>query len=147
LAAQNSSMKVLDLLHSNGLKADQLVMRAAGAAASSQPLRWLFSKGYPYASSAAYAAAQNASLEVLQFLHSSAVVPEWPVHALTFLLQAAAAAGRIDNCRWLRLQGADWPETLTWQMLPWPARIIEWARDEGCDVPAAVQLPDFDWLE
>jgi hypothetical protein len=146
-AARHSSIRVLDLLHDTGLRADPLVMRSAGAAATSQPLRWLLSRDHPYASSAAYAAAQNRSLEVLQFLHISANVPEWPAHLLTFLLQAAGAADRIDNCRWLRQQGADWPDTFTWQLQPWPASSIEWAREEGCDAPAALQLPDFDWLE
>jgi hypothetical protein len=146
-AARFSSIRVLDLLHATGLRADPLVMRSAGAAATSQPLRWLLSRDYPYESSAAYAAAQNRSLEVLQFLHSSADVPEWPAHMLTGLLQAAGGAGCIDNCRWLRQQGADWPDTLTWQLQPWPAGSIEWAREEGCDAPAALQLPDFDWLE
>eukprot|EP00953_Heterococcus_sp_UTEX-ZZ885_P029602 15703-Heterococcus_DN1.PRE.2 len=146
-AARFSSIRVLDLLHATGLRADPLIMRSAGAAATSQPLRWLFSRNYPYESSAAYAAAQNRSLEVLQFLHSSADVPEWPAHMLTGLLQAAGGAGRIDNCRWLRQQGADWPDTLTWQLQLWPAGSIEWAREEGCDAPAALQLPDFDWLQ
>jgi hypothetical protein len=132
-AALACSMRVLNLLYDNGFKPNANAVQAAGAAATTEPLRWLFSKGCPHYYKADVAAARNASLEVLQFLHEH-LEQQWNAQMLRSLLWAASASGRLENCKWLREQGAAWPQHLD----TWPQHSIDWARGEGCDAPAPV---------
>jgi hypothetical protein len=137
-AALACSMRVLNLLYDNGYKPDFYAVQAAGAAATTEPLRWLFSKGFTSHGKADYAAAKNAPLEVLQFLHDHSE-QSWSAPELRYLLWAAGSGGRLDNCKWLRQQGAPWPQYLD----PWAQNCIDWAREEGCDAP--LEDPEIDW--
>eukprot|EP00953_Heterococcus_sp_UTEX-ZZ885_P029603 15703-Heterococcus_DN1.PRE.3 len=137
-AALACSMRVLNLLYDNGFKPNGDAVKAAGAAATTEPLRWLFSKGCPHYYKADYAAAKNAPLEVLQFLQAN-LEQQWTAQELRFLLLLAGEGGRLENCKWLRQQGAAWPQHLE----GWPDDCVEWAREEGCDAPLVAPLPEL----
>ena len=90
--------------------------------------------------------AKVASIDVLKFLDAEGVV--FSAAELTSLLSAAGymsvvqyGAGvneGIASARWLRNQGAAWPAVLGWydvdtdEMHPWPRKLVQWARAQGC---------------
>jgi hypothetical protein len=62
----------------------------------------------------------------------------WSTEELTVMLQRAGANGHaLPLSKWLREQGAEWPEELynSDTNQDWCAECVEWARGEGCTAP------------
>jgi hypothetical protein len=81
-----------------------------------------------------HAAAKGGSIEVMEYILQQGVVSE-STH-LTDMLQAAGAYKRLAAAQWLRQQGAEWPDSLTYywrgRCKRWKGEVLAWARAQGC---------------
>jgi hypothetical protein len=126
-AALAGSTCVMDVLYESGQKPPEQALQAAGAAATTDSLQWLFDKGLKYTPKVGLAAARNAPLAVLQYLDASEQVPEWSETELRQLLLVAGIGGKLDSAKWLRdVKRAPWPLQLVYRNRKWTAPCLEW---------------------
>jgi hypothetical protein len=63
------------------------------------------------------------------------VEPAASAAQLTHVLNVAGANNKLRVAKWLRQQGAEWPEELRINPFSWKGNVLQWARDEGCTAP------------
>jgi Ankyrin repeats (3 copies) len=91
-------------------------------------LRWLIDNGCPLdAQSMGQSAAEGGSVEVLSYLQQQGLLTSAAL--LTVMLDLAAVFGKLDAAKWLRAQGAQWPEEFRYYL---SAEVMTWAIAEGC---------------
>jgi hypothetical protein len=109
-----------------------------------QILNWLIEHGVTYDDEIALLAAQHNRDKVLEHVLDNPNT--WDTafidgYKLKQLLHAAGAFGSLEACRWLRNNGASWPNVhaLYWppnhcprDALCWSEDTVEWAKAEGC---------------
>jgi hypothetical protein len=64
--------------------------------------------------------------------------------ALSDMLNLAGSNGHLDAAKWLREQGAAWPQMLCAGFHEWSGPALVWAREEGCISPVALVNGPFD---
>jgi hypothetical protein len=134
----------------NDLQDDYAMIAEAVRGSRIQIVKWLHEHLTIGDCSFAIDAAKNNSVKELEYLIDNA--ESWDSQAdedckLQDLLSRAAAYGSLDACKWLRAQGANWPDELAYRvflcgdMVKWHKNAIAWARAEGC----TAALPDSDY--
>jgi hypothetical protein len=84
-------------------------------------------------------AAQGGSIDALEYLPHRGIM--FTARILRDMLQIAGACNKLAAAKWLRAQGAEWPDVLSWQQrwsepaLAWSGDTLAWARAEGCTSP------------
>jgi hypothetical protein len=102
-------------------------------------LRWFRQHGCPwYVEELACFAAHTDSVALLEFMQQQGV--EFTTGQLTILLSVAGADDSLTTAKWLKQQGAEWPEVLQDCGLytdgeQWYGDTLAWARAEGCTAP------------
>jgi hypothetical protein len=91
-----------------------------------------------------HAAAKGGCTAVMEYVLQQGVVSEYVLQKgvvsdsahLTDMLQAAGAYKRLAAAQWLRQQGAEWPDSLTYywrgRCKRWKGEVLAWARAQGC---------------
>eukprot|EP00953_Heterococcus_sp_UTEX-ZZ885_P002161 1680-Heterococcus_DN1.PRE.7 len=109
-----------------------------------QILNWLIEHGVTYDDEIALLAAQHNRDKVLEHVIDNPNTWDTAVrddYKLKQLLHAAGAFGSLEACKWLRNNGASWPDVhaLYWppnhcprDALYWSEDTLEWAKAEGC---------------
>jgi Ankyrin repeats (3 copies) len=95
-----------------------------------EALRWLLSNRCPRDKlKLGKAAARGGSVDVLTCLQQQGLLTSIPL--LTDMLDIAARNNKLAAAKWLRDQGAEWPDAFDrWR--PWSDEVLAWARTEGC---------------
>jgi hypothetical protein len=166
-AARSGVVSIFEWLQQQHLELSCHVMSKAAQYGHLSLCKWLYNAGCPWDSSACRGAVDGGHLEVLRFLHDSgclwneeyilysAVVAtrnkanmlqylwEQGVQAdtaeLTDLLGYAGSNDELEKAKWLRENGAQWPDVLQDpDGVPWSDHmpVVAWARAEGCTAPA-----------
>jgi hypothetical protein len=109
---------------------DTSTCAAAASAGRASTLRWLMEHGCPWdADTLHIAAVQGGRLGTLLVLQQQGMV--FTAAMLTDMLSRAGRLKNLAIAKWLRAEGAEWPEALTWHPER-AAEAIAWARAEGC---------------
>jgi hypothetical protein len=96
-------------------------------------LRWLHEHGCPCMLDVIYLpAAQGGSVDAMKFLQQQGIV--YTAVMLREMLNVAGAYSKLAAAKWLRAQGAEWPQVLEYGQ-PWTGDTLLWARAEGCTSP------------
>eukprot|EP00953_Heterococcus_sp_UTEX-ZZ885_P014617 8275-Heterococcus_DN1.PRE.4 len=145
-AAEHGHLNMCRYLVDQGGQLTKKACKHAARGGHTETLRWLLAQGCPYkVSSISRGAASSGSIGVLTYvLELGAAITTAPV--LTSMLTTAGAFGHLDAAKWLRKQGAVWPEVLedehaSWanpervQRRQWSGAVLQWARQEGCVSP------------
>jgi hypothetical protein len=84
------------------------------------------------------AAAYHSRIDILEYLQQLPDQPVWTPVQLTALLDLAGLNQQVAVAKWLRQQGAEWPEVLGRVGRKWQGKALLWARREGCtsELPA-----------
>jgi hypothetical protein len=78
-------------------------------------------------------AAQGGTVEALRFLQQQGIVTSTAM--LTDMLGHAALNNKLAAAKWLREQGAEWPNSIEYGWSPWSSEVLDWAVAEGYIVP------------
>jgi hypothetical protein len=135
------TMPVLQFYLQGGATAAEDACYEAAFSSSLGVLQWCWAQGYTFDSvGVGSAAASSGSLEKVQWLFNELKCSEkWSTADRTEMLQTAGANGHaLPLCKWLREQGAEWPEMLSdpYEYKLWCEECVQWARGEGCTSPA-----------
>eukprot|EP00953_Heterococcus_sp_UTEX-ZZ885_P028202 15048-Heterococcus_DN1.PRE.4 len=183
-AAGVSTVEVLTWLHETGLEFDGCCMQYAAKSGRLNNCKYLLSTGCPFTDAVcseaalighfevvrwahqagcplidgdeiAQHAARLGNLETLQYMQQQQIV--WTAAELSELLNAAGAYEHLDVAKWLRQQGAQWPDALQHacrallgiHLKHWKGETLVWARAEGCTsvLPAAADIVIHDPVE
>jgi hypothetical protein len=100
-------------------------------------LSWLREHGCPWNLGMSHLyAAQGGSIDMMVYVQQQRVV--FTAQMLTHMLKIAGVHNKLAAAKWLRHEGAAWPNELSYWRQPWSGDVLEWARAEGCTAP--VQL-------
>jgi hypothetical protein len=113
-AANNSYFELIQALHERGCPIDV------------HPVRWH--------------AARYGRIDMLQYLLQLPDQPVWTPEQLTALLNLAGLSEHLAVAKWLRQQGAEWPEVLGRNGSMWKDKLLQWARRQGC---TSSELPAY----
>jgi hypothetical protein len=105
-AANNGFFELVQALHERGCPIDV------------HPVRWH--------------AARYGRVDILEYLLQLPDQPVWTPEQLTALLNLAGLNQHLAVAKWLRQQGAEWPEVLGNTTRKWKGKTLQWARREGC---------------
>jgi hypothetical protein len=151
-AASAGHVHVLDFLRQHGCPLGSSAINAAASANEMPVLRWLHQHTSTFRMEEVCAfAAAHGSIEAMAYLlpHIEHNPFEWlfsetmdlkPTRALSKMLSIAGCNDQLDAAKWLRQQGAAWPESLRFGMTVWSGAVLAWAREEGCIAPTASGL-------
>jgi hypothetical protein len=116
-------------LHNNDCPWDTMACSLAVSCGHCSTLRWLREHGCPWQDDYIHlAAAQGGSVNVMVYLQQQGIV--YTAAKLKNMLDVAGACNQLAAAKWLRQQGAEWPEVL-WSHAHWSGDVLEWARAEG----------------
>jgi hypothetical protein len=97
-------------------------------------LRFLRQRGCPWiAEQVRTHAAAVGSVELLQYLQQQGLLAT--ADQLTLVLNIAGAHCKLEAVKWLRDQGAQWPDKLKYKSKCWRGAALSWARPQGCTAP------------
>jgi hypothetical protein len=78
----------------------------------------------------------------MAYLQQQSEGVEWNAKLMTDMLNNAGASNKLAAAKWLRQQGAEWPDRLhdsdyaySSNKGIWSGEVLQWARDEGCTSP------------
>jgi hypothetical protein len=147
-AAGAGHVHVLAFLRQHGCPMGERAVKAAASANQVPALRWLHEHTPAFCMKSVRAtAAAHGSIEAMAYLlphieHNpfeylfSERIDVKPTRALTTMLNIAGCNGQLDAAKWLRQQGAEWPESLFYGLKEWSGATLEWARKARCTSPA-----------
>jgi hypothetical protein len=96
-------------------------------------LRWLREHDFPWqADGLPLLAARGDSVDTMVALQQLGIV--FDAELLTDMLNVAGVHSKLVVAKWLRQQGAEWPDVLQWTEA-WAGDALAWARAEGCTSP------------
>jgi hypothetical protein len=129
-------LSMCQYLRSEGCAWDTNAPKRAAFPGHADTLRWLHEQGCPWiAAEVCTEAAEGRHVEVMRYLLHELALPT--PELLQVMLNAAGAWEHLEAAQWLRQQGADWPDVLKYEGIPWSATCLAWARQQGCTAPAA----------
>jgi hypothetical protein len=73
-------------------------------------VKWMLENGSTFESAGDYSAVCSGSVDMLIYLQSIGH-GDWSKHALKQHLGLAGALGHVEIVKWLRAQGAEWPDS------------------------------------
>jgi hypothetical protein len=118
-------------LHAEGCPWTTEICDAAAGNGHASTLRWLHEHGFDwYDDTIHQAAAKGGSVEALAYVQQQGIV--FTAEKLTDMLSITGALSHLAAAKWLRQQGAEWPEVLQWGDQQWSGDVLAWARAEGC---------------
>jgi hypothetical protein len=127
-AAQHNQLSSLQYLHSEGCEWDSTVLDVS--ADKLELFQWAAEHDYPgEAHTVCSEVAKRGSVPVLIYLQQKGLIT---AENLTHLMNVAGAYNRLAAVKWLRQQGAEWPDVLLYINEVWSCSTLEYARDEGC---------------
>jgi hypothetical protein len=101
-------------------------------------LRFLRQRGCPWdADQVRIGAAVVGSVELLQYLQQEGLLAT--AAQLTLVLNIAGAHCKLEAVKWLREQGAQWPDKLKYKSKYWRGATLAWARLQGCTAPLGTE--------
>eukprot|EP00953_Heterococcus_sp_UTEX-ZZ885_P007680 4633-Heterococcus_DN1.PRE.4 len=135
LAVFRGRMAMCQYLHAQQCPWDDSATSQAAKDGHIDILRWLIDNGCPCdAFGTGKSAAEGGGVEVLSYLQQQGLLTSAAL--LTVMLDLAAVFGKLNAAKWLRAQGAQWPDEFRYYL---SAEIQAWARAEGC---TAVMTPE-----
>jgi hypothetical protein len=135
-AAMNNRLDACKYLSSIGCFGNEGTCDAAFYSKRLEVFKWLHEHGCPWdAKQLLFAPKNRDGYDGLRdYLLSQ--TPEWQTPAiLTDLLNQAGALDNLSVAKWLRQQGAEWPQSLVYNGKKWRIAMAEWAREQGCTSP------------
>jgi hypothetical protein len=57
---------------------------------------------------------------------------QWSAALLTDMLSSASRWNKLAAAKWLRQQGAEWPDRVRVGRRKWTGDVLQWATAEGC---------------
>eukprot|EP00953_Heterococcus_sp_UTEX-ZZ885_P009814 5748-Heterococcus_DN1.PRE.4 len=142
-------LPLLQWLYERGCPLSEEAVEVALTLQDPSVLHWLHSVDCPCDyDKLCYTAASNGDIGLLQWVkdsHNGAL--EWSPEALADSLHFAGVEGHLDTAKWLRQEGALWPDELGQADLQWPWHMIAWCRAEGCDSPLAHEIDNEDEVD
>jgi hypothetical protein len=132
-AAARGHTEMCAYLHSQDCPCDAAACENAALNGHCNTLRWLYEHDCPFHPyNLQTAAAKGGSVAVLKLLQpwrASGFTP----HSMTHMLNVAGAHNQPAAAKWLRQQGAEWPDALClYDTQQWSEDAEAWARAEGC---------------
>jgi hypothetical protein len=89
-------------------------------------------------------AAQRGSVPVLHYIQQQGLLTT--AADLTVALNTAGAHCKLEAVKWLREQGAQWPDKLKYNSKYWRGATLAWARQQGCTAPLGSEHAVLDLL-
>jgi hypothetical protein len=143
-AAKSGNSAMCEFLHAHGCPMDEYCCNKAAKAGITKHdnldlLRWFREYGCPWDTDRlAEIAARCNSVALIEYLQQEGVVVT--SKQLRKMLNIAGANGSLTIAKWLRQQGAEWPDVLQNCGLysngeQWYGDTLAWARAEGCTAP------------
>jgi Ankyrin repeats (3 copies) len=116
-AAVNGNIDILQFLYdSEGITGDEHTYHAAAESGSLQTLQFLQEHNCPYSADTIHTyAASDGNVDVLKWMQQSNI-GKWDADGLKVMLNYAGVHDKVDAVKWLREQGAAWPNSL-WHLL------------------------------
>jgi hypothetical protein len=138
-AARHGHTELCQYLCAEGCHWDNTVTASTCEIGQTATLHWLLQQGCPMnADLCCTTAAGSGSIDVMRYLLEAG-------HAtgarLQSMLNMAGVFGQLAAAQWLRQQGAEWPDVLSFLGMPWSEAVLAWARAEGCTSPDS--LPEL----
>jgi hypothetical protein len=116
-AASRGRTNVCEYLHSQQYQWSSAATDAAARGGHTDTLVWLHEHGCPWDTTSIHiAAARSGSVAAMQYLLQQGVVTR--TAQLTKMLQIVGAHSKLETAQWLRQQGAEWPDVLSWGERP-----------------------------
>jgi hypothetical protein len=130
--ARAGQVRMCEYLHTQQCPWPASICLSAAAYGQLGTLSWLYEHGYfCNANDVLEAAAEAGAVDIMEYLQQQGVVPT--AAQLTDMLITACHSNQLKAAQWLREQGATWPTELLWyDRDSWSARIVAWARANGC---------------
>jgi hypothetical protein len=97
----------------------------------------LIESGSTFVADADYMAVCSGNVDMLIYLQSIGH-GDWSQHSLNQNLRSAGALGHVEIVKWLREQGAEWPDKLWWygefpqETYCWLLSALQYAVENGC---------------
>jgi hypothetical protein len=142
-----AELDMLDMclwLHAEGCPWDATVLNSAANNGFLELVQALRERGCPIdIHTVRWHAVRHGRIDVLQYLLQLPDQPHWAPEQLTTLLNNAGLAEQLAVAKWLRQQGAEWPEVLgRAPYRKWKGKALQWARRAGCtsELPAEPEL-------
>jgi hypothetical protein len=130
-AAQRGLLHVCQYLHTQQCPWSARACTSAAVRGHLSTLRWLHEQGCPWHIEAVrMSAAASGHLAVVAYAHRCR-----PAASAVQLTQMPCAAGCFDKlpvARWLRQQGAEWPQYFSFNGMNWSPNALLWAEQQGC---------------
>jgi hypothetical protein len=89
-------------------------------------------------------AAQSGSVPVMHYLQQQGLLAT--AAELTLVLNIAGAHCKLTTVKWLREQGAQWPDKLKYKSKFWRGATLAWPRQQGCSAPLGTEHAVLDLL-
>jgi hypothetical protein len=136
LAAGLKHLHIVQFLLAEGCKFDppEEACFDAACCGSLEVLKFCKAQGYAWSDSeVGLGAAMGGNMEILLWLADELHIT-WQPAELQDMLLFAGLEEALDMCKWLRAQGAEWPEVLGDEIrgYGWFGEVLEWAREQGC---------------
>ena len=95
-------------------------------------LRWLHENGCSWDFKLLCTlAARDGSIDIMTYLQQQSEGTEWNAALLTDMLNNAGCWAQLEAAKWLRQQGAEWPDRVCTGRRKWTGDTLQWARAEG----------------
>jgi hypothetical protein len=141
VAADKGYLHICKYLHEQGCARGTTVCYYAASGKHLHTLRWLRENECPWDfESLRRLAARDRSIEIMMYLKQQSEGAEWNAELLTDMLNKAGCYNQLEAAKWLRQQGAEWPNNadptggvrLLVRGEFWEGDTLQWARAEGC---------------
>jgi hypothetical protein len=130
-AAARGDLNICAYLHAEGCPWSAMTCEYAAIKGHANILRWLREHGCPWDDyGIQMLAAEGSSVDVMLYLQEQGIV--FDADMLVEMLNIAGAYNNLAAAKWLRQQGAEWPEVLCYRDQRWPVAMLDWAGPAGC---------------
>jgi hypothetical protein len=131
-AAERDMLDMCLFLYTEGCPWDDSVLNSANTGYY-ELVQALYEQGCPIEiHSVRSQAASYGRVDILQYLLQLPDQPQSSTAQLTAQLNGAAVNEQLAAAKWLRQQGAEWPEVLVKDGIKWRGELLQWARRAGC---------------